>query len=853
MAGLPYPAAQANLPCAVGRGGGVSAAFIARDSRRRPGCRFGLLVVVTIAVACAAVVVTARSPVTIRAATHDRAATHGLASLPLAAQGAVSSTLARDDPAYGARVGTGGLTLRNAGQRLVARFDDSGLVEVRSGDARLGLSLVSYGYGGALQSIAAALPRAQANRVVYAHGALSEWYANGPLGLEQGFTLAKAPARHGTGPLTLSLALSGNLRGTLAGGNAVTFTGAHGASLTYRGLVATDATGRRLPARLELVGRRLLIHVDAGGARYPLRIDPYLQQAELMASDGGVNDDLGYSVAVSGNTIVVGALYTNGAEGAVYVFVEPTTGWATATQTAELTASDGVTGSSLGASVAISGNTIVAGAPHFEGEGPLGAVYVFVEPATGWTNATQTAKLTTLTGGAGQAYNFFGYAVAISGGTIVASTDPMHLGRGPGIQAGAAYVFVEPATGWVNATQTAILTASDTGPSDPGLGNSLAISGNTIAAGAAGATVDGNAGQGAVFVFVEPAGGWVNATETAELTATGGAPRDALGFSVAMSGSTIVAGAFGVGGFLGAAYVFVEPAGGWVSGTQTAELTDANDTTENEVGYSVAISGDTIVAGAPYATVAGNTYEGATYVFVEPAGGWSNATETAELTASAGAANDVFGFSVAMSGGTIVAGAPYATVDVLDGQGAAYVFNSQSPQTINFTSTPPVTATVGGTYTVTATGGASGNPVTFTIDSSSSVGACSISVATVTFTGAGSCVIDANQAGDAGYLAATQVDQAMTVTVTATGVGALSRSYVDGSAKYQSSGAVAKAVVNLATSLLSAVLGPVGPHLPPALNTALINTYKLGVAVLQAEGWLTAGQAATLDAAASEL
>ena len=79
-----------------------------------------------------------------------------------------------------------------------------------------------------------------------------------------------------------------------------------------------------------------------------------------------------------------------------------------------------------------------------------------------------------------------------------------------------------------------------------------------------------------------------------------------------------------------------------------------------------------------------------------------------------------------------------------------------TPQTITITSTAPA-ATVGGpTYTITATGGASGNPVTFSIDASSTAGACSIAGAVVSFTGVGSCVIDANQAGNASYSAAPE-------------------------------------------------------------------------------------------------
>jgi hypothetical protein len=90
---------------------------------------------------------------------------------------------------------------------------------------------------------------------------------------------------------------------------------------------------------------------------------------------------------------------------------------------------------------------------------------------------------------------------------------------------------------------------------------------------------------------------------------------------------------------------------------------------------------------------------------------------------------------------------------------------SLKAQTIAFTSSPPANPTVGGTYSVSAKGGGSGNTVTFSVDSSSTSGACSISGATVSFTGFGSCVIDANQAGSAAYSAAPQVQQSVTIGV----------------------------------------------------------------------------------------
>ncbi|MBN8886222.1 MAG: SBBP repeat-containing protein [Rudaea sp.] len=84
-------------------------------------------------------------------------------------------------------------------------------------------------------------------------------------------------------------------------------------------------------------------------------------------------------------------------------------------------------------------------------------------------------------------------------------------------------------------------------------------------------------------------------------------------------------------------------------------------------------------------------------------------------------------------------------------------------QAITFTSTAPASPTVGGTYAIIATGGASANPVTFSVDGGATAGACSLAGSSVSFTGVGTCIIDANQAGNANYAAAAQVQQVVTI------------------------------------------------------------------------------------------
>jgi hypothetical protein len=416
---------------------------------------------------------------------------------------------------------------------------------------------------------------------------------------------------------------------------------------------------------------------------YPLRIDPFIQLGELTATHGLRGEEFGESVAISGNTIVVGtpnylAAATNTEEGAVYVFTKPASGWANATQVARLTAGRGQSEELFGGSVSVSNNTIVVGAPFREvgGHAGQGAAYVFVRPASGWRNATPTAKLTAASGAA---KDFFGESVAISGGTIVVGVPGRKVGESA--LRGAVDVFTRPAAGWFGSlTQKAQLTASD-GRAGDALGTSVAVSGSAIVAGANRHTVGNDADQGAGYVFVKPASGWANATQAAELTAGNGAANEFFGEAVGISGDTIVAAApeheVGKNAGQGAVYVFAMPASGWAgSPSQTAELTAADGAENEALGRSLAVSGDVIAAGARFREVGKSTDQGAVYVFVKPSLGWANATQTAELTASNGTTGDSLGRSVAVARDTLVVGAPDHAVGKNLAQGAVYTFGA---------------------------------------------------------------------------------------------------------------------------------------------------------------------------------
>jgi len=254
-------------------------------------------------------------------------------------------------------------------------------------------------------------------------------------------------------------------------------------------------------------------------AQYSLAVAPaWMQQQELIASDGAANDSFGISVSVSGDTAVIGACGANGA-GAAYVFVQNGGLWR---QQQELAASDGATNDCFGASVAVSGDTAVIGASA-KNSG-RGAAYVFVLSGGLWSQQQE------LTASDGAAFDEFGASVSAIGDTAVIGA------VGKNAYQGAAYVFVLSGGVW---TQQQELTASD-GAAGDGFGSSVSMSGDLALIGAGGKTVNSQVSQGAAYVFALSGTTW---TQQQELTASDGGVFDQFGNSVSVSGNTVVIGA----------------------------------------------------------------------------------------------------------------------------------------------------------------------------------------------------------------------------------------------------------------------------------------------------------------------
>jgi hypothetical protein len=307
--------------------------------------------------------------------------------------------------------------------------------------------------------------------------------------------------------------------------------------------------------------------------------------------------------------------------------------------------------------VAVSGDTAVIGATDDDDLGTnSGAAYVFMRSGTSWT---QQAKLLADDGGSG---DDFSYSVAVSGDTAVIGTPG---DNDLGSESGAAYVFVRSGTSW---TQQAKLLADD-GMQNDWLGVSVAVSGDTAVISANGVD-DLGTGAGAAYVFVRSGTSW---TQQAKLLADDGASFDTFGYSVAVSGDTAVIGAYGrddLGDRSGAAYVFVRSGTSW---TQQAKLLADDGAASDYFGWKVAVSGDTAVIGADWDDDLG-TNSGGAYVFVRSGTSW---TQQTKLLADDGASFDRFGYSVAVSGNRAVIGAPEDD-DLGDRSGSAYVLSVEN-------------------------------------------------------------------------------------------------------------------------------------------------------------------------------
>jgi hypothetical protein len=577
----------------------------------------------------------------------------GLSSLPASAWHPISGAMGMDEPAYRVSGSRAVFVARNPAQELRVRFDRAGL-SIHSRSINALLSVRGIGYGPLLARLPSVSPSARANRVSYSRPGLREWYANGPLGLEQGFTVLRAPAVRLPGPLTLSMTLAGDATVALAdGAHSLTLRGPGGASLSYTGLRVSDARGRLLHSWLVLERGRVLLRADVRGARYPLQIDPFLQQGGKLTAGGELGEGrFGFSVALSndGSTALIGGLADNEGVGAAWIFARSSGNtWA---QQAKLTAGGETGHGGFGSSVALSadGTTALIGAP--KDHSSLGAAWVFKHEGEAWV---QQAKLA---GGGETGSARFGARVALSAdgstGLIGGPNDNGEIG------AGWVFRYSGETNAWI---QQAKLTAGEEiGHAHTGYAAALSEDGATALLGGYG----DNSNLGAAWVFTRSSEG---ETWTQQTKLTGGEEigKAEFGESVALSGEgneTLIGGESD-NSHAGAAWVFTRAGESW---TQQAKLTAGDQIGRALFGnYSVALSQN-----GKTAMVSGwgdNSFAGAVWIFTRSGEAW---TELEKLTPSEEIGESQFGLGLALSadGSTTLIGGPGDKLGV----GAAWAF-----------------------------------------------------------------------------------------------------------------------------------------------------------------------------------
>jgi len=553
----------------------------------------------------------------------------------------------------------------NPAQRFAAHFGAENVLITPSGRGdpawELGLRLTSWGAADNLQQVEFAHATAEDNRVEYRRGPLTEWYHNTTMGLEQGFTIDAPPGDDIT-ELVLEMTLDGDLTLELSeSGNAVTFRQeGSNTNLTYSGLDAWDAVGEPLEARMELAGdgTRVRLVVGVTGAVWPITVDPVFSLAARLLPEPHIDlsgAQFGASVGIDGDLMVVGRLQSDGwGPLTAHIFRRDQgapNGWGHVTH---IKPNDAPGGENV--AVAISGDTVVLGAP---GVDPPRA-YVFRQDHGGINAWGQVAEITP----GGDSGGKFGSSVAISADTVVVGAYKLTV-SGFG-NAGAAYVFQRDIGGPDAWGQTANLTLLD--PERFGyFGHSVAIDADTVFVGAP-------LREASAFIYYRDQNG-PGAWGLVAQISSGDSASQYFGGSVAISGNTAVVGRpyddeFGTQS--GSAYVFERDYGGPDTWGQVARVT-ASDASEDALfGASIDISGDTAIVGAHGDSYSG-AYTGSAYIFRRDQGTTNGWGQVSKLTASDGSGTDFFAMSVAIDGDTVVSGARYLS-RTFPAEGSVYLF-----------------------------------------------------------------------------------------------------------------------------------------------------------------------------------
>lgn len=400
----------------------------------------------------------------------------------------------------------------------------------------------------------------------------------------------------------------------------------------------------------------------------PTSMSPPMLEGKLTATTPSTFALFGLSGAISadGNTLALGASGEN-SKGAAYIYTRSGNAWALQQRLQPATLPSQ---SNYGYSFAFSGdgNTLAVGAQYeqISGLAFAGSVYVYRRSGSSWT---EIAKLTADVPSASES---FGYALGMSADANTILVGAYYNDRNGMTDAGAAYVFVNNGSGWV---QQAMLTASDAAANDHfGIDVALSIDGNTAAIGAKGAQGTYHADAGAVYIYTRSGSTWTQQTKI-------GSPYPStewFGGKVSLSddANTLAVGAQTTS----SVYIYTRSGISW---TQQAKLTSSPVDAGQSFGTSVDLTadGNTLLVGAPYADHSGVIDPGAAFVFKRSGTTW---TQSEKWVDSSPVANTQLGFSVGFSadGSAAFVGSMRATESGASFAGHALTFRGMPSYTI---------------------------------------------------------------------------------------------------------------------------------------------------------------------------
>ena len=445
-------------------------------------------------------------------------------------------------------------------------------------------------------------------------------------------------------PLTWSYAVSsGSLEDTTITNEGAVFTITPGEIAAIFDLTFTASDG---------------VNIDTSASSFTLSFGPdwsAATQQKIQAADKQASEYFGASVAISGETVIVGATGDNSGYGTARVFIKSGSTW---NEQATLVP-DGVSAATgtFGYSCAIDGDTAVVGcwAEDNSNGTQAGTVYVYTRSGSTWTQ--QAKLLASDAADTAQAFDNFGISVSIDGDTIA-------VGAYGAESKGATYIYTRSGTSW---TEQAKLLPSDLSHQD-NFAVSVSIDGDTVVVGSKWQDTGGNE-AGAAYIFVRSGVTW---TQQAKIQASDKQGSDQFGSSVDIDGDTVIVGApyeDTVASDAGAAYIFTRSGTTW---TEQAKIQNDDPILEDRFGLFVAISGDTAVVANQLDDTDPLIENGSACIFTRSGSTW---TQQATLLASDKATGDQFGSSVDIDGDTVVVGSKWQDTGG-NAAGAAYIFQA---------------------------------------------------------------------------------------------------------------------------------------------------------------------------------